>query len=210
MKKLITILTVMIVLVGAAFAAETPVGTAKIDVTATITAREPNFRLAVTAGENYTLGNPSYSDVAETPTAGSATINPDALKTTGNNVTVNFAIQQIAEAVTYKKYYFTVNASVLELQEDANNTVAHIAEMETASKTITVATATPTITAATIATVTKSDDGVKISQKYNGIRVNATSGAPVAVGTFSVVYNGNTEAVPGTYKGDVTLTVTVE
>lgn len=216
MKKLIAILTIAIVLVGVVFATETAAGSSRIDITTCIKAREPNFRLTVTDtsadSAKYTLGSPAYSNVAiNGMVAGAATIKDDELKTTGTNVTVSFAIGQISEALTYSKYYFSVVATALTLQEDENNTTAHIAELDAAEKTISVSNATPNITAATIAHVTAGGTGTaKISQKYTGTRIDASADNIVPVGTFEVTWLGNTAAVPGTYAGNVTLNVTVE
>lgn len=217
MKKLIVILVIAIVVAGAVFAVETAAGSARIDVTTCIKPREPQFRLTVTNTsadkDKYTLGNPVFSNVVlDGLVSGKATIKDDELKTTGTNVTVSFAIGQISEALTYSKYYFTVVASDLTLQEDANNTAAHIAELGATEKTISVdAGGTPTITAATIEHVTAGGTGTTtISQKYNGTRINASEDSIVSVGTFEVTWLGNTAAVPGTYAGNVTLSVTVE
>lgn len=215
MKKLIVILVIAIVVAGAVFADETAAGSARIDITTCITPIEPHFRLAVTNTSadhaKYTLGDVYYSDVTTgTVVAGTASINDDALATTNTNVTVSFTINQTSDALTYKKYYFAVSATDLALESDANNS-AYIDNLTAVEKTISVDNGTPSISPVTVAHVTPSDSAAnKISQKYQGTRIVATETAQVPVGTFVVTWKGNTSAVPGTYKGNVTLTVTVE
>ena len=149
MKKLITILTIMIVLVGAVFAvtnnsndAQTADGTAQIEITAKVTEQIPQFQLAIASAEadvsdatvsddvefgSWSNATPSVLS-AGTINAESSALTADAVKAlTGNgvtaaDVTVSFVINQIAKANLKANYKITVTAGNLNLVEYSDGT----------------------------------------------------------------------------------------
>ena len=145
MKKLIAILVVMIVLVGAVFAdtantaeAQRANGKAQIIVNATVTELIPQFQLAIKSDEadvspikadNVELGTVSNNAVsqgavnAEQTTMAAASVNTLTGKdTTAANVTVSFVINQVAKANLKANYSITVKASNLNLIEYSDKT----------------------------------------------------------------------------------------
>ena len=205
----------MIVLVGAVFADPVSQGTAQVEITASITEELPTFRLSVVDGTNYTVGTRETSiNGADPETKGAVTIAADALDDASKDVTVSFKIQQVADALTYKTFYFSVAATDLTLQTDANVNSTALAALTAAQKTLSIqggesGVLNPTITMLTIANTDAPASGTGL--KYKGIRVaKAANSEALDVATFTCTWDGNAQAVPGTYKGTVTLTVSAE
>ena len=218
MKKLIAILMVLAIVVGAVFAdTRTGDGTAIVRVNTSITPEYPAFRLHIETGTSYNAVTNKENSlvVSNDPVEGVVEIDADALDASTKDVTVNFSVQQIQDALCYEKYYFSVVATDLVLTRDETKmTQDQYNALTTAQKTISLTTgdlgATPTITPATVADMTQGDAGAKTSQKYNGIRKEATAQAALTLANFSCKWIGNAEAVPGDYTGTVTLTVSAQ
>ena len=134
MKKLITILAIMTVLVGAAFAAPSAKaqeadGTALIDVIATILEESPRFELAVKTGATAVTGGANANDGIDAVDPTDRTIDYTELSSTvaaslatGTEATVVFSINQIASARSNATYDLTVTASDLELIQYSDGT----------------------------------------------------------------------------------------
>ncbi len=199
MKKLITILAVMIVLVGTVFA----VDNAQIDLTVTVAEKVPTFKLATF--NNTNILEEEVSDAVENngkSTPASATFEAAVGETLadGDDVTVNFVITQVKpnninKIKTTHKYTFSVEATNLVNQADAN----HYFE----KGTVTNITAINNAIDAQYATITP---GASLSIQYTGKTYAAA--AEVNFAQFSVTWNGKETAIPGSYKGSVTLTMT--
>ena len=219
MKKLIAILMVLVVVAGFAFAdGRTGDGTAIVRVNTVITPEYPAFRLHIETGTSYNAVTNKENSlvVSNSPTEGVVEIATDALDAASKNVTVNFSVQQILDALCYETYYFSVSATDLSLTLDTTKMTSDQYDALTAAqKTISLTTenglgGTPTITPAVVANMTQGEAAAKTSQKYNGIRIEATDTNALTLATFACKWIGNAEAVPGDYTGTVTLTVSAQ
>ena len=214
MKKLVTILTMMIVLVCAVFADPE----VSLNITAMLTAQVPSFRMAIASDTNVTSAAAVYSD----STIGASTANSTLSNTSLNSliassetVSVDIALSQVANARltgTGVSYVLSVEATDLILQSNG----ADVAN-PTATEKFTVADTTPAITRAsetltttvnsvpiTVATITASDNALTIA--YSGF-VAASTANPRDLGSFTVSWNANESAVAGNYKAAITLFV---
>lgn len=204
MKKLITILTIMIVLVGATFATDS----AQITLNATVSERVPSFKLNTTG--NTALDSEAAAVVIPDG-SGSATIKStvaDALAD-GTNTTVTFGVvlvprQDQKKIKTTHTYTFTVTAGDL-VHADANSLgtkdVVDANEKFTATKGnfVAVQNAIP----AANATVT---GGASLVLTFNGKSYDPGN-AEFVFATFPVEYSGNASALPGSYSGTVTISI---
>lgn len=198
MKKLITILTIMIVLIGAAFATDD----AKINLTVTLAEKVPTFKLATFNNANVLVSEVSDAVEADgSSTAAAATFETAVGETLadGGVATVNFAIVQVKpnninKIKTTHTYSFKVTATALKHATKSDNF---------AVKEISTITAIDNAIAAEYATIT---DGNPLSIQYTGKTYNAA--AEVSFAKFSVSWQGDAAAVPGAYTGSVTLTMT--
>ncbi len=198
MKKLITILTIMIVLIGAAFATDD----AKINLTVTLAEKVPTFKLATFNNTNV-LGE-EVSDAIEangknTPAAATFETAVSETLADGGVATVNFAIVQVKpnninKIKTTHTYSFTATATALQHASESDNF---------AVKAISSITAIENAIDAEYATIT---DGNPLSIQYTGKTYNAA--AEVSFAKFSVSWQGDATARPGAYTGSVTLTMT--
>jgi len=201
MKKLITILTIMIVLVGAVFADPAPTN-AQIDLTVNVPEKVPTFKLVTFNNTGILTSEVSdlvEEDGAETPVAATFAEAVGNTLADGGTVTVNFAIAQVRPAgnkiKTTNTYTFSVSASALE----------HATEDDYfAVKTVSSITAIDAAIASNYATITP---GESLSIKYKG-NTYAPATAELNFAKFSVTWQGDAEAVPGNYTGSVTLTMT--
>lgn len=202
MKKLITILAVMIVLVGAAFATDS----AQITVNATVSERVPSFKLTTT-GNTAVLDAEATAAAITTPAGtGSVTIKnaiADELAD-GTNQTVTFGVvlvprQDQKKIKTTHTYTFTASASALAhttpaLAED-NKFAAAVGNFS-----VVQSQGNPVIPA-TVASITAN---ASLVLTFNGKSYDPGN-AEFVFATFPVTYTGNANAVPGAYQGTVTI-----
>ena len=214
MKKLIAILTIAIVLVGAVFA-DNPVassanGDASIVVTTTINKAFPAFKLSATSP----AGTTDSAVAATNHTAGAVTIDTDALLS--NNATVSFAIIQTQTSRAHVKYWIGVTATKLVMTKDENNNSIDTTAADYNASThefelVAAVDATPAIVGNNIDNVTVggTNDGTSADKtgayfEYEGGKVAANT----TIATFDVNWKKNEDAAPGTYQATVTLHVT--
>ena len=218
MKKLITILTIMIVLVGAVFAASTD---SSLIVTTKINSLEPTFKLSTaetgTATSEVALG-----------TAGTLS-NAYAITTDyllANDATVTFYVRQISMSRSVKTYTLTATATDLVLYQYPNqagngnilvSTTAHPADPEykrfevTGRDTSTGIAVVKTFADGALetakATYGGAADGSSKTITYKGNAVGSASSTDIVVASFTCTWNDNINAVSGDYQATVTLTV---
>lgn len=227
MKKLITILAILVVLVGTVFATDPAPqsGSAVIDITATIEEVTPFFVLRLTKDD--AVKSAATSEVkASSPTHGESGLSEASIEalSAGTAVTVSFDIFQrtmarlSSNATLNHSYTFTITATDLILQVNSANVSspannqkfgvvqAHPAvnALETNAAAAQTITQTQGQTAITTATVTGSAAGTgTLGVVYDGMVPAST-----ILGNFQVSWNGNIAAVPGDYKATVTMEVT--
>ena len=229
MKKLIAILTIAIVLVGAVFADPTVAGSqaangdAKIVVKATIEEDFPAFALKVKSGATIEGGAVDVS-TTEVTTANSpiAVINDDSTLTTNNgSASVVFSIIQKDKSVTTAHYQFGVVVSNLVLVKTVDGAInrsldAAISAADTDTETFGVVAANPAIAAVGASdttfqvisvneVTTNNTSALKI--KYTGNPFNVAA-AETEIATFTAAWNANVNAKAGEYQATVTLSVT--
>ena len=188
MKKLIAILTIAIVLVGAVFAANSPDaktanGSTEIVVTAKIKEDIPQFQLAIKSGNIETpkaaaiaagtVGDDGTTVTAANMTSTKAALTDDAitaLGTANGSVTIGFAINQIAPANLKASYTITVTATDLLLKKHSDGTV--ISSGQTSTQKFLVDNTENTTTGATPA-VTANSTAVSGLKKTAGTGTNA-------------------------------------
>lgn len=230
MKKLIAILTIAIVLVGAVFAtpstkAQEANGNAYIDILATILEDAPRFELAVKSGATAVANANPANDGIDAVDASDTTIDyselsaADAAKLADGTgtATVVFSINQIASARTNANYELTVTAGDLELIEYSNGTAKSgaLADNEVFSvktKTLAVGSAGASIKGAVLTEVemaSVSVSGLVLTVDYHGV-VAAAANNKKELGTFTVEWEKNEDAVSGKYQAAITLNVTAK
>ena len=209
MKKLITILAILTVLVGAIFASE---DVHQIKLTVTIPETVPSYILKTTSG-----AADASATAGQTSTAALSEANKTALLGASGTADVGFAIQQVSNSRTLTGYTMTVNASNLVLVSTNDNpksierTFDDAVENATANEKFTVVSAAPNLTKGSETNIAYTGDGTSsLHVQYNGVMVAATTQAPVSIGTFTVGYNANATAKPGNYVANVKLTVTAD
>ena len=216
MKKLITILTIMIVLVGAVFATN-PLETgdkAQLTVNAEVKLQYPIFSLQATAwgtygqGTNGDLGSADVMVNDENPlTPQTVKIGDDVL--TEHDATITFTINQTNLSRVKGTYTLSVSAGNLVIdqitKQDGTKQDATEAE-QTANKF--VVSAAPTISGNTVTNTTMNTSTAgQIAITYNGKKVGSSS-AVTPLATFSYTWTHDENAAAGDYKADVTLTIT--
>ena len=216
MKKLITILTIMIVLVGAVFATDPApadaTGTAAIDIKAAVGPQYPTFQLKVTTATSG-QGDIAYSTVAGAN--GQATIDTNALIEAP--VTLEFAIDQITNSRCTVNYTINIKATDLVITNpvDAQNiapdetfTVGDIGNLSATGainnkRTVAVAQQN----------AVKSGYEAALSVGYLGGKfINVTKNVDpdkAEIGTFSYTWAKNEDAKVGNYTATVTIEVVV-
>ena len=221
MKKLIAILAIAIVLVGAVFAddelASAANGASRIDVTAKVEAVAPRFSLgtndsndlvadkvaAIVSGKTSTdITVQQTVDMNDTVAAGLAS---------GAAQTISFVIRQTQDSRINTAYNLTVTATDLKL--NGTSTTAH--------EFFTCTTKTPAVSGisaitdgaaqnpATLATFAPASSGSNVLvATYNGgfVDVSAVLSDNV-IGSFDVVWSGDAHAAAGTYTANVILEV---
>ena len=224
MKKAITILAVLIVLVGAVFADPDPVldGASAIRVTTSVEAIEPIFILRteqLDSDEHVTDVEGVRTPVAVATAKSTALAGDDSHEITVNaliadNQTVNFEVVQTNDTKAIKKYQFTAAATDLELYQYVNAAGVTVQESQTphpgaaANKKFTVQNS------GVINTFADGELTANTQAKYAGTAtaktveyVGTVVDADTTVVTFSCTWNKNADAVVGDYQGTVTLTV---
>jgi len=207
MKKLITILTIMIVLVSAAFATDS----AQITVNATVSERVPSFKLNTT-GNTAVLESEATAVVIPNG-EGSVSIKSavaDALAD-GTDQIVTFGVvfvprQDGKKIKTTNTYTFTVTAGDLE-HEDADTLGTgdvDANEKFTATKgdfTKVLDNQSKPVIPTDYASIT---DGASLTLTFNGKSYDPGN-AEFVFATFPVTYTGNEAALSGSYSGTVTI-----
>ena len=207
MKKLITILTILTVLVGAIFASE---DVHQIKLTVTIPETVPSYILKTTSG-----AADASATAGQTSTAALSEANKTALLGASGTADVAFAIQQVSNSRTLAGYTMTVDASNLVLLSTSDNSINRTFDdaitQATVNEKFTVVSATPNLTKGSETNIAYTGNGTSsLHVKYNGVMVAATTQAPVAIGSFTVSYNANSTAKPGNYVASVKLSVTAD
>lgn len=210
MKKLIAILAVMFVIVGAIFAeqnAATSTGNAEVKVVTTVSIVEPTFKLT-TASATTNLGNTTNKGQAAGE-IGVHTIDVNTLIGQGTTA-VEFAVIQIADCKSYKTYTFSATAEELVMTKEYDkdgNLVAYAGEATTANHRAFAVDAT---TAAFVdgdnaakALKTNASTAAAYQIKYTGDKVAANT----KIAGFTVTWTNDADAVPGQYEAYITLTV---
>ena len=216
MKKLIAILTIAIVLVGAVFADATSTGASSLRITTTISPVEPTFKLATTQVHSDLAAAADASAVNAITAAALAgesshVITTDALL--DDEVEVTFSVVQLTASKSVKTYTLTATATDLVLYKYQNAAGAWVL-VSTTAHPATDAEKTFEVDATTVNTFANGDltsaqatyAGTTSSKTitYKGTDVEADT----EVATFTCTWGQNENAVPGQYQGTVTLTIT--
>ena len=218
MKKLIAILTIAIVLVGAVFAA-TSEGASAIRVTTHVNAIEPTFRLKageITSDLAAAADQAAVNAITAAALAGNTSyvIDTDALLTASQTVT--FYVQQISRSKSTKTYTFEATATDLVLYKylDTNGDEVLVSEEEhpatDAEKKFTVSSTTVNTFAngaLPAAKATYSGTASAKTVEYLGNAQPASVESPVNVVSFTCTWGANNDAVTGDYQATVTLTI---
>ena len=207
MKKLITILAILTVLVGAIFADP---ANHTIKLTVTIAEDVPSYILKATAGA--TTASAAAGETVETALTDA---NRTALLGASGTADVAFAVQQVTNSRTLAGYTMTINASNLVLVSTTDGSIDRTFDQAvanaTANEKFTVVSAAPNITKGSETNIAYTGSGTSsLHVKYDGVQVVASAQSPVSIGTFTVQYNANASAKPGNYVASVKLTVTAD
>ena len=216
MKKLITILTIMIVFAGMVFA----VDGAYIDVTATIAEHVPTIKLAITSATSV-VAFAEDTVAADIAHAGPAALHADTVNnlTSGTEQTVSFKIYQYDYArlsvngTNNHIYNYTVSATDLILQVNDADVVG-----PTGAQKFNCSTKTPTVNAlqtGATASANYTNNGNTTATAVGGagsltVTYKGYVPADAILGEFDISWDGNTSAEAGTYKSTITMTVTTE
>ena len=207
MKKLMTILTILVIATVAIFADATE---HSIKITVTINNVEPTFVLNTTSGAEI-KSTASGSGVE----AALDSSNVDILNgTAAATADVGFAIVQNSLAKSVSLYRMSVSVSDLVLvstnvPNGLNRTFENALANATSDERFTAAVAAPSITSGSAVanlsypTVSPSDGYFRV--QYNGVVDGSTNN--ITVGTFTASYNANSAAKPGNYVSTVTLSI---
>jgi hypothetical protein len=224
MKKLITVLAILVVLVGAVFAANSEdaaaaAGTSKIQVSAKIKEAVPVFQLATNDSTDLTADKTATKETAEKPTASVVeTVARDTLAA-GSDLTISFKLNQVAKANLKANYTIEVSADPLLLTTNSDGTPFSGTQSDV--QKFLCDTPAPAISAHADYKASDAENAAvvldlgvdtsasnKLTLEYTGKgQLNATTTAPVELGTFDVKWKGNANAVAGTYTADVTMLV---
>lgn len=206
MKKLIAILAVMFVIVGAVFAeqnAATSTGNAEVKVVTTVSIVEPTFKLT-TASASTNLGNTRAVGEIDVHTI-------DVNTLIGQGTTsVDFSVVQIADCKSYKTYTFSATAEELVMTKEYDKDGELVAYTGTATTTNHRAFALAHATVSfedgdndAKALKTNASTAAEYQIKYTGDKVAANT----KIAGFTVTWTNDAEAVPGQYEAYITLTV---
>lgn len=204
MKKLITILAIMVILVGAVFADDN----AAVQVTVTVPEYVPTFKLATsdTTDISAAVSDLVAASGASSPTSATATATAGQTLAAGNALTITFGVIQVNNAAGYIKtthgYTFTASATPLILSGKTEDNAA-------ANEKFTVSTIGDITSAANApgtdyATITSNP--YKIT--YTGAKYTpGAASCETEVATFDVTWGANAAAKNGDYTATVTLTM---
>lgn len=221
MKKLITILTIAIVLVSAIFAAdEQPSaanGATRIDVTAKVEVVAPRFSLGTDDLDDLTANK--ASGVVSGNTASNITVQETvnmkdtvaAALAAGTAQTISFVIRQTQDSRINTVYHLRVTATNLKL--NGTSTTAH--EFFTCTTTspavsgINPVTDGNTTSPTNLATFAPASSGSNdlVATYYGGFVEVSTKLTNNVIGSFDVSWNGDPLAAAGTYTANVILEV---
>ena len=219
MKKLIAILTIAIVLVGAVFADATSTGASSIKITTSVSEIEPTFRLKageVTSDLAAAANAEAVASITAAALAGNTSyvIAQDELLSAAQTVT--FYVQQISRSKSIKTYTFSAAATdlVLYKYKDTNGddvlVSEHVHPATEAEKKFTVGATTVNTFANGALAEAKATYGGTTSAKtvqYLGNAQPASAESPVNVVSFTCTWAANNDAVTGDYQATVTLTI---
>ena len=216
MKKLIAIVTIAIVLVGAVFATANDVNqSATVTITTCVERVLPTFKLVAAnstfAGETApaAVATDAATDTADSPLGG-AEYDATSTDISINDLEVFFGIYQTNQANVREEYELTVSANPLALMNEAGTAAltgndAHSINPTDTTPAIAKATIASTVTGYTLIALDDSTDP-KLTVAYTG-KVG-TASTDLLLGTFSVKWEKDVEAPSGTYKADVVLSIT--
>ena len=194
MKKLITILAIMMVVFGVAFAdTTTTTGTEELKVTCTVTAEEPTFTLygSKTSSTASTGTGMTAGEVVATENTSNTTIALDEDAIIKGDVVIYCVVKQANDNVKSTKVY-TLSAKATKLS-DGTTTTGHT----TADPTVSTLTA---ITANNVANARTTANGGQVT--YAGLDADSAD-----LVSFNVKWP-QTDLVPGTgYYAYITLTI---
>ena len=224
MKKLIAILTIAIVLVGAVFADPAPVngsdsnGSAAIDVKCVIGEQHPTFQLlakTITTQATGDNGDVLFSDVAaENPTKGQVTLTTNYLLDASANIV--FAVMQTNKSRSTANYTLGISATDLKLDNyaavgtenlDTDEFFAvTLSEVAAASSYGASSTNGLKITPASVSTANGTSSS-SYAADYDGKVIDGST-TDVEIATFKATWAQKANAVAGSYSATVTLTIT--
>ena len=213
MKKLIVILAIMIVLVGAVFAEEVKgdaAGTATINVTTSIGEEFPRFQIVATS---ITGAGGDLGDAATIAANGSVEIDTNDLLT--KSAEILFTINQIKDSRATVGYTIKIKATNLVLKDvvsPATDERFLYSVKENAGFTATGTVANVITVTAKTSTDQGFDtvDGGFDVQYLNDKYIEASANEPKAIGTVTYVWAANKTAKVGDYDATVTMTITAQ
>lgn len=202
MKKLVAILVILVVCVGAI----TAIDNAAVKVSVSVPEYVPTFRLATSDSVNIET---AVFDVVEengssVPAETTASATANALLAAGSDLTIKFGVIQLNNSIGYLKttntYTFEVTASDLVLTGYTSDTAA--SNQKFLKKGTISFSSTDNTPSETYADVTAAST---FAVKYNGAKY--TPAAVSEIATFSVTWAGNDSAVSGTYIANIILSL---
>lgn len=207
MKKLIAILVVMIVMVGAAFADTAPaVNTTEthvITVNTSVDLIVPVFNFKTAAAQtntstkfNESSTNPDFKTEDTTVLRGA---NDQDISQV--DISQEFEIRSMTQANYTRAFDFTVEATAFTAKDPTDST--QVIYTTTTTPTYVYAKNTADLSADHIAV---SDSTSKITATFSGRQFSTN----VLLGKVTVTWPQDVNAKPGDYKADVTLTVTAK
>ena len=212
MKKLIAILTVMIVLVCSVCA---DIQTS-LDLHIMLTAQVPSFRLSITSDTDVTSAASLDSGSGTSPSSALSAGSLETLLSSSGQVTVSFSLSQITNARLTgshaSTYTLSIEATDLILQDNGADVEDpddfQIFPVDNKNPDIYIASETLITTSNsedfTVARISSSDN--ELTVEYLGF-VAASSNNPRSLGNFSVSWSANEDAIPGEYKAAIKLLI---
>ncbi len=202
MKKIITVLALMIVLAGAAFAANNDT----LYITAKVKAIDPIY--LIYGGKTAEVGNSIVGDNAQAPN-GTNTVALDfdpSVKDATGVVYVKLVQRDLAK--TTKNVNLTITASALANTQgaDAANGLANLTGYKTAVPTAAVVSTAEVTGINHTTTPTASANTVTYQMKYTGTNV----GASTVIGVTSFTWNADETLPVGNYQATIQLGYTVQ
>ncbi len=229
MKKLITVLAILVVLVGAVFADDTNTddakkayGEAQIVVKAKIPEAVPMFELktsdeqsdVITGGDSTitaaTVAN--HTATIATRATSDATLIGNAITTLSNtengSVSINFDIIQSTKANLKAKYKVEITATELKLKTFLDGKT-----LEESNVTYNAGKHSFTVETPVVSAVTTSPVGTTLAPSGNVLNVTYSGANQVTaqkLGQAAVKWNSNVDAVSGNYEATVLMAVTAQ